>query len=813
LKVNKPGYHQQAQIFVLFDNQGEPAMRSVTLTLSSACFAVLAMSLSVVPARIAGAKAIEEVIVTARKREESLQDVPISVQAFTGEEIAEQGIVDLQMLAPYTPSFSYTPSPGASDLYFMRGLGTFGSGVHFEPGVGQVFNGYFSTRGRLGRSALIDVAQVEVLKGPQGSIIGKNTSLGAINITSNRPTEEFEGTAAAQYNFEASEGVEVDGVLSGPFSESVRGRVAVNWRDVDGWVFNSPTGQNLQQQEDLTARFMLDVDFTEGFSGEFMYQRTDYDRQGKARMPVGCQEFVPAAGPPHSVARTEGFGLNCTLTDSNATQDLRRDSAAGAVFNSGEPFTLENDLFGATLTWEHENFEIQSLSAFFSYEITDMFSGDQRDIERVSIQNAEEYDQFYQEFRLTSTTEGMVDYTAGLMYFDGEMEMTQTFHAVAGSVGGPTAPAAARHEFASSQTRSYAAFGQVDWHLDDTLTLTLGGRYTDEDRDGQKAQMPGDVYSTPSEADPALCFTGGPLRACTMGNDGMTPGGSITGSIGESNFSYNASLQWAANDSTNFYLTYATGFKSGGFDLRGAGDLSKFIFRPEESVNVEVGGKHMLADGSVRFNWALFHTTVDDLQAAANDPVLIQQIVAQGDATSQGVEVDFLWAVTDNFRLSFVSTWLNAEYDHFLSSCYLSQVEIGTGCMNVAVAAGNRTGVQQLAGRQMVFAPDWSHVAGAQYNLPLAGDKNLSFSAKWVSVGEHFTSIEMDPLGFQSGTDRIDVTVALSGEKWVVAVVGRNLGDELVHNFGSADTLSGGATYATNIEQTRAISLRFSRSW
>jgi iron complex outermembrane receptor protein len=141
------------------------------------------------PAQIAGAQALEEIIVTARKREESLQDVPISVQAFSGEEITEQGIVDLQMLAPYTPSFSYTPSPGASDLYFMRGLGTFGSGVHFEPGVGQVFNGFFSTRGRLGRSALVDVAQVEILKGPQGAIIGKNTSLGAINITTNKPTD------------------------------------------------------------------------------------------------------------------------------------------------------------------------------------------------------------------------------------------------------------------------------------------------------------------------------------------------------------------------------------------------------------------------------------------------------------------------------------------------------------------------------------------------------------------------------------------------------------------------------------------------
>ena len=776
--------------------------------------AAIVGTLLITPAQIAGAQVIEEILVTARKREESLQDVPISVQTFAGEEIAEQGIVDLQMLAPYTPSFAYTPSPGASDLYFMRGLGTFGSGVHFEPGVGQVFNGYFSTRGRLGRSALVDVAQVELLKGPQGAIIGKNTSLGAINITSNKPTEKFEALAAGQYNAEASEGFEVDGVLSGPLSDSVRGRIAVNFRDVDGWIKNTSTGEDLQQQEDLTVRLMLDVDFTDSFTGEFMYQRTDYDRHGKARMPAGCQEYAPPAGPPHSVARTEGFGFNCTLQDSSHTLDLRRDSAGGTVFNSEEPFTLENDFFGATLTWERENFEINSLSAFFTYEIDDTFSGDQRDIERVSIQNAEEYDQFYQEFRISSTSDSTVNYTAGVMYFDGEMDITQTFHAVAGAIGPPFSPAMARHEFASSETESIAAFGQVDWNLNDSWILTLGGRFTDEDRSGEKAQRPGEVYSAPSEFDLALCNNPiQPLSACTMGDDGMTLGGFVTGSISESKFSYNASLQYAMSDNSNLYLTYATGFKSGGFDLRGAGDPSKFIFRPEESANFEIGGKHTLADGSVRLNWAVFHTEVDDLQGAANDPVIIQQIVAQGDATSEGVEVDLLWAVTDNLRFSFISTWLNAEYDDFIGSCYLSQVETGTGCENIAISAGQRSGTQQLAGKQMVFAPDWSHVFGVDWSTPVGGDKDLSFSVKWMNVGEHFTSIERDPLGLQSSTDRVDATVALSGEKWSVALVGRNLGDELVHNFGNATTLSGAAIYATNIEETRAIALRLTRNW
>jgi len=172
------------------------------------------------------------------------------------------------------------------------------------------------------------------------------------------------------------------------------------------------------------------------------------------------------------------------------------------------------------------------------------------------------------------------------------------------------------------------------------------------------------------------------------------------------------------------------------------------------------------------------------------------------------VELDLLWAVTDNFRFSFVSTYLNAEYDNFEGSCYLGQPQTGTGCMNVGVSQGQLAGTQQLAGLQMVFAPDWSHVLGADWDIPIGGDKDLSFGVKWINVGEHYTSIERDPLGLQGSTDRIDATIALSAESWELALVGRNLTDEIVHNFGNASTLSSIPIYATNIEETRAIALR-----
>ena len=721
-------------------------------------------------------------------------------------------------LAPYIPGFSYTPSPGASDLYFMRGLGTYGSGVHFEPGVGQVFNGFFSTRGRLGRSAFVDVAQIEILKGPQGAIIGKNTSLGAINITSNKPTDEFEASLVGQYNMDASEGFDIEALVSGPITDRVRGRAVINFRDVGGWVKQTPTGDDVQEQEDLTARVILDVDVTDDITAEFMYQRTDFDRKGKARVTAGCLEYAPPAGPPHSIARATGAGFECGgVEDFNGTLDLRAFSTGGAVVNSEEPFQLENDLFGVTIEWEFENFTLTSLSNYFSYEITDQFSGDQGGGERVSIENAEDYSQFYQELRLTSTGDGVLDYTAGVMYFNGAMDFTQVFHAVAGAIGGPMAPAIARNEFAASHTNSIAGFAQFDYHINDQWTFTLGGRVTDEDRTGKRAQKPGPIYDT-SITSPQLCGIAGPLSACTMGNDGMTPGAFISDDISKTNVSYNVSLQYAWNDDNIFYFTHATGFKSGGFDLRGAGNPANFVFDEEESTSFEGGGKHTLLDGSLRANWTVFHTTVDDLQTAANDPVIIQQIVASADAETTGVELDLLWAATDALTLNFNGTYMDADYDRFIGSCYLSQVENGTGCMNVGISAGQRSGTQDLAGQQMVLAPDFSMVAGGDYVMSVFDNMELTTTFKWIYIDDHFTSIERDPLGKMDTSHRIDASIVLTGNlegghPFSIGLIGRNLTDEFVNNFSNASTLSGVALVGTNIEETRAIALRASVSW
>ena len=771
--------------------------------------ATLALSavLLVLPGQV-GAQALEEIVVTARKREESLQDVPISVMAISGDFIEQQGLVDFQALAPYTPNFNYGQSTGASDFLIIRGLGTVGSGVHFEQAVGQITNGFFTSRSRLGRTVLIDTAQVEVLRGPQGPVIGKNTSLGAINITTRKPTDEFEFIASGGYDFEASEGYEIQGIVSGPFSDNFRGRLVVNYQDRDGFVENRVIGDDVQFREDLTTRIILQADLSDNFSAEFLWQHIDLDRNGKHREVFEC---VDPAG-----AMAQGF--DCTINASNQSQNIVQG------VDVGEPFTIDADLIGLTLDWEFENSVLTSLTGYTQSEIFDHFDSDLRPLEGRNIFNNEDFDQFSQELRLTSTGDNTVDYIVGALYLTNEMNGTQDSN-FNPSPGGPGQPPVNRHELQFADTDTLAGFAQIDWHFSDMMTLTVGGRLTSEERNGRKIQRMHEIHT--DNFDPNLCtneptttFPSSSFRLCTTGNDGMQPVGSpILGNIDETNFSYNVSLQWSPTDDSMYYASTSTGFKSGGFDLRGAGDPANFIFDEEESTNYEIGGRHTLAGNSVRLNWTLYSTNIEGLQLSSNDPATVTQTVVNGEATAEGLEWDLVWAASDNLNLSFAGAYLDATYDNFLAACYTRPVQTAALGCNVdldGTTPEDPEEAQNLAGQTLAFAPEWQAVAGGDYTWDLTGNLDLRASAMFMYADDHSTMIDNNPAGFQDSYTKIDASLTLlDGDgKWWVALIGKNLTDELVYHFTSGTTACagsrGGSTSClfTTVEETRAIGIR-----
>jgi len=749
----------------------------------------------------AEAAALEEVVVTARKREESLQDVPISVQAYSGDSIADQGLVDMQAMAASIPNFSYSQAVGASDVLIMRGLGTVGSGPHLEQAVGQVFNGYFTTRSRMGRAALIDLAQVEVLRGPQGPIVGKNTSLGAVMVTSKKPTEEAEFIISGGYDFEASEGYEVQGIASGPLSDTFRARAMLDYKDKEGWTVNAPTGDGHRAKDDLTARLILDWDISDSISAEFLAQLTDYDQEGKPREMFCLNPAAVAADPRFA-------GEDCTINGRNNS----RATLAGSRLGTGvdqvveEGFQLEGGIYGATINWDFDTFTVSSLTSFTEYEMTDLFDSDLTSaggalgLDNRVIENFEDYEQFTQEFRIVSNGGDRFDYIAGINYFDSDMFFTQDFDHHTGNV-------ARRHEVAQVETESISAFGQIDWHLADQWNLTTGLRWTDEQRDSFKDQWQtayGDETNTRRDD---LCRTGG-LNGCFMAP--------LTGEVDDSAVSWNLALQWSYSDNSMLYFSAASGFKSAGFNIRAnvnnAAAQQNFVFDEEESVNFEIGGKHDLLDGSLRFNWTIFNTEIDGIQLSANDPVNISQSVVNGDASAVGVEFDLLWAATDAWTLGLTGAFTKTEYDEFLGDCWTvpSQSE-AQGC-DVDVNGDGNPDFQDQKGAAPPFAPDFTIALTSAYVWEVGPSSELTFRVKVYTVDEQTLSVNRHPISEEDGYTKFDASLMLSDieGKWKVSLVGRNLGDELVRSWSEPTTAFnsvGGGHYAF-IDETRAVAVR-----
>ena len=231
-------------------------------------------------------RALEEVVVTAQKREQNLQDVPVAIQAVLGEEMRTSGIEKMETLAPTVPALHVSEAFGG-DQIFLRGLGP-GVNFGFEQAVGQVVDGFFYGRSRFSRLQFLDLERVEVLKGPQGAIIGKNTTAGAINITTAKPTAELEGWITLAEEFDGAEGESYEGAISGPLSDKLMARLALRFEDKDGFLENKVTGSDDQSRDDLAGRLSVLFEPNDRFSALVQYGFSDIEREGRNIQPIHC---------------------------------------------------------------------------------------------------------------------------------------------------------------------------------------------------------------------------------------------------------------------------------------------------------------------------------------------------------------------------------------------------------------------------------------------------------------------------------------------------------------------------------------------
>ncbi len=755
---------------------------------------------------------LSTVTVTSQVREQSLIDVPVSVAVVDGVTLQADNLQKLEDIQYAVPNFSLTETGIATNI-FIRGIG---SGVNqaFEQSVGMYVDGVHYSRAQQTRAPFLDIQRVEVLRGPQSILFGKNSVAGALSITTAKPTDTFEGSILASYEFENEE-IITEGYVSGPLSDRVRGRLALRYRDTDGYVENLRTGQNDPQREDVTARGTIAIDVTDNLEATFKAEFSDFDVTGR-----NFETFVsdPAAAGPFA-GLTYGQILANVFGQDASVLDEAQDNVRGG---SGEFSNNELQTYALNLDWQLGDYTLQSITALSSFEYVENCDCDFTGADIFSAGLQESYDQFSQEVRLISPEFESHDFILGAYYQTTEHEyadqivvpgtsvLIPAVNAQAPGFGSLLANTQAARE-AGVDADVISAFAQLNWHFADSWTLQLGGRFTSEEKDGFRNMV---IEASDGSALPAaqaaapLVYAGvfgitsenlaalGPQGLASIGLLGEIP---VSGSRSEEQFSPDVKLQWDATDNHMFYASWSQGFKSGGFDFR-ANNRSVFAtledsfeFEDEQATNYELGGKFRFG-GTAELNAAAFFTEFDDLQVSIFDGILGFNVGNAASAEISGLELDGRWAATDHLTLSGSLALTDFEFQDFQNGqCYFGQVPDtdldGDGTPELCDYSGNSN--QLVSDLQGTLAADFTY--------PVFGSYTLDASADVFFTSEYDAAPTFDPDGKQGGYELFNLRLALSpdDDRWQIALLGKNVFDEQPLQYAGAIPLAGN-TFGTN---------------
>jgi len=738
---------------------------------------------------------IEEILVTARKRQESLQDVPIAITAVTGESIAARAIDNLEDLSQTIPNV-FIAENTTVDQIGIRGIFS-GSNFGFEQAVGQIIDGYFYGRPRLTRIPFFDVERVEVLKGPQGALIGKNTTAGAINITTKMPTRTLEAVLTAQYEKfdDAGSGYTIDGAISGPITSNLRGRAAFYRAEGGGYIRNLANNTTVPDKDDWIGRIVLAWDPTDEIDVAFRWTRADLYREGQTKQLAFCSDFV------ENFLLRRGLGADCKGPPDKVTYALGPRNGQGNF----DQFSTNLDLVGLTVNWQLGDHTLTSLTGYGQYSSSDNTEGDRTELEIQNTRLRDDYEQWSQEIRLVSPSIGQFTYIVGLYYSDRDNFNRFSFDTDFRPVFAPNpvpfpfpVPAAFPREtlstnsFTQEDTKTYAAFGELTWNISDAFLLSVDGRYTIEEKKAFQNAFYGVIYSdepfTPVPIPPFLQRPPFNLPAIipSLIHD-------ISGDRTEKNFSPGVTVQWKPDPDALLYASARRGFKGGGYNFGNLDPQSTvaltFEFEEETVTAFELGSKLTLGGGIATLNAALYYMKFDDLQVSTIDTrslvgLALQRTTNAGSAISKGFEIDGTWAATNRLRFNFAVGYNDAKYEEYQGvPCFTGQT-LALGCQPGATPSP-RDDVQDLSGKSIANAPKWSGSGSAQYRFTLPGDLEVTTFAQALYRDSYFTLTTLDPVAVQPSYWKFDarISVADPDGRWNLSLIGRNLTDELTSSF------------------------------
>lgn len=775
---------------------------------------------------------LEEVIVTAQQREQSLADVPLSVAVIDGDVLKEQNIEKMADLQFSVPNFTMAES-GIGTNVFIRGIGS-GNNQGFEQSVGVYVDGIHHGRAQQARAPFFDLQRVEVLRGPQSILFGKNSVAGALNMTTAKPTNEFEGYVELNHGFTFGE-TEAAVVLSGPASDRFRYRIAGRYHQSDGYLENITLNRDEPQEDDYTLRTTFEYDFSDTVMATLKLESSKFDVVGRNIEING--ELPAAAGPftglTYSQILAGGFGQDPSVL--NTEIDGKR--------HSNGDFS-NNDQFEAVFSvdWELENHTLKSTTGISNFEFQDNCDCDFTGANVFSLPLAEKYDQISQEIRLTSNGGDTVDYIIGGFFqtsdheFRDALTVTSTsvlvpllnaafapFEVPAGNIIANTTGA----RLATVDTDIFSMFGQLDWHLNDTMTLQLGGRITHESKEGYRNITIRALDGSPLPAEQALApdVFGQAFGVSSSNLLGVFPGTAgnllgthpVTGDISDTSFNPDVKLYWDVSGDTMLYLSAVGGSKSGGFDFRAnnrgssATMAEAFEFAEESATSFEFGGKMSLADGAAELNFAAYLTQYDDLQVSIFDGQLGFNVGNAAEATIKGLEVDGRWQATNNLTLSGSLALTDFEFDNYTNGrCNFGQAPNGPQAED---------GFCDYTGQTNQLVSDWQGTFGAHHAHEMANGLELNTNLNVFFTDDYHASASLDEALIQDSYATFNLRIGLSNPNvgWDIALIGENLTDETVVTFGGDAPLSGstfGAIAKYNfVAPGRSYGIQFSRQF
>jgi iron complex outermembrane recepter protein len=752
---------------------------------------------------------LEEIVVTAQKREESLRDVPLSVEAVSGDKLADFGIVRLDDLKAYVPNLQMTETGIANNIY-IRGIGS-GLNQGFEQSVSMYMDGIYRGRGHQSRMPFLDLARVEVLRGPQPILFGKNAVAGAINMVAAQPTKEFEGSARASYDVENHETL-ANVVFSGPLTDTFGARVALYHRNANGYVANATLNRDEPKRNEFAGRVILAGDITDALDVSLRVEAGKYDTDGRQIEIFGETPISTGALAPLSLTYSQIIGGTVPgfITQGRSASALNN-TIDHVRSSTGDRSNTKN--FESALTFNYllpGDVTMTSVTGYSNYNMDELCDCDFTGATIFNAGIAEEYDQYSQELRFTSPTTGNFSWIAGLFYQRYELDETDYLHVPSNSLVmsvlaqnpalGPNAPtrAASASLFSNAvnprvflqNSKLYSAFAQGTWNLSDMFSITAGARLSKENKEGARTTTLtrgiGGIDLTASAAT-GLRPLVAPLFNSILG---IVPH-SVAGSRSESNFSPLVNFQYRFNPESMLYLSLSRGFKSGGFDARSnkppppivpivnpppaTANTGTFEFEDERATTVELGVKSAVG-GTADFNANVFFTDYKDLQTSAFDGA-IGFNVGNGSAEVKGLEVEGRWRATPAFMLTGSLAYLDFEWKKYFGQCYFGLAPIAAG----QPGAGNCN----YAGSTNQLAPKFTGVLGANYKWNVGDNLGVNFGVDLLRSSKYLQSLTLDPANTQSAYTKVNARLALAGaeDRWELALIGRNLTDKTTVSY------------------------------